>query len=296
VGFIQKDYGGVLRFDLGFLKPSLWDSSPTPTVTLYDPTGLSEMLAEQDTTPGPSTTVGAGGAEAEQSTVPITDPTGMVVGTREEYVIGPSAALGQWEVVELRGVASGDVRLRYPLQYSYAAGDPFRSTRLSVLIEGSEAGTVYENAQARWKYYADSRPYTKTSLFSVSLWAPDIPVTALPILRQYPQARNEMADVQDLEDLLSELWDQLLDRLAMKAGHASRLVSSQGLRQSLILMLLEHLPFVNREEDQLNLVRERLNEEWSQVCQLLVVDTDGDGAIEDDDQLLPATVGRFYRG
>ncbi len=296
MGFIQKDYGGLLRFDLGFLKPDLWDPTPTPTVTLLDPTGLSEILAEQVATPGPATTVGAGGAEAAQNIVPITDTSGMVVGTREEYVIGPSAALGQWEIVELRGVASDEVTLRYPLQYAYEAGDPVRSTRLSVLIEGSEAGTVYENAQARWEYHVDSRPYRKTSLFSISLWAPDIPVTALPILRQYPQARNEMADVQDLEDLLSELWDQLLDRLAMKPGHASRLVSSQGLCQSLILMLLEHLPFVNREEDQLNLVREKLNEEWTQVCQLLVVDTDGDGVITDDDQLTPAAVGRFYRG
>ncbi len=293
--FIQKNHGGKLLYDLGFLKPLLWDSSPTPTVTLFDPTGLSEILAEQDATPGPTTTVGAGGAEADQNAVPVTSTTGMVVGNREQYVIGPSAALGQWEIVELAGVGAGEVLLRYPLRYEYAAGDAIRSTRLSVLIEGSESETVYENAQARWEYHVDSRPYTKTTLFSISIWDPAIPVSTIDILRMYPQALNEMADTQALEDLLYELWGQLLDDLAMKAGHASRLVSGQDLRNSLIKKLLIHLPFVNREQEQMERAIDDFNAEWSKVCQLVVVDADGSGSVTSADQLSPPMVGRLYR-
>jgi hypothetical protein len=220
----------------------------------------------------------------------------MVVGNREEYIIGPSAALGQWEAVEIRGVAAAEVTLRYPLQYTYAASDVFRSTRVSVGILGAEVPTVYENAQARWEYSVGTLARQKTTIFSISIWSPAVPITALPILRQYPQARNEMADVQDLEDLIAELWDQLLETLAMKAKHSGRLVDAEGLRQCLILKVLEHLPFVNRDEDQVARVRDRFDESWAQVCQLLVVDADGDGSVTTADQLTPAAVGRFYRG
>lgn len=293
--FLQRDRGGELYHHLVSLAPALWDVSPTPTVTLLAPDGVSELLAEQDSTPGPSTTVGAAGAEAEQLVVPVASTAGMVVGNREQYVIGPSAALGQWEWCELRGVGSGEVRLRRPLRYAYASGDTFRSARLSVQITGSEVPTVYEKAQARWEWHHASQPYTEVTHFSISIWNPRIPLTSVNVLNRHPQALNEMGDAQDLDDLLADLWDELLGDLAQKVPDPGRLVSGVSLRKALLYKLLTELPTRNHDQEQLDRDLEAFNAEWEKVCQQTPVDADGSGTISSADELTPASVGRLWR-
>jgi len=294
--FLQQDKGGLLWHQPVSPPPPWWDSDPAPTVTLITPDAVSVFLAEQEAMVGPASTVGEEGASEGAVTVPVEDTTGMLTGNREQYLIGPSADQQQWEWAELVGVSSDSVRLRRPLRYGYAEGDPIRSARLSVVIEGSEVPTVYQNAFALWRYYVDGVVYEERIPFTVSPWNPRIPATPNDLLRIYPKAENQTADLQSLDDLLAEKWEEVLEELTRKVVDPGRIVSGAPLRHLLLYRLRRDLAADNNEATIFELYHQLYDEAMAAAIATTPVDADGSGSVSIDDVVPPAMVGRFWRG
>ena len=269
--FVTKGLGGTLTH---YLSRSI-DSGNTPTVTLLQSSGAT-IVASQNATKGPSTTLD-GAAAAGATTVPVAATTSINVGDRL-WLINTA---GQSEEVVVASVTAGaSFTTRNKLKYTYASGDTVASRKVSVAITAEQATTVLKNCQARWAYESGSQAYAEQSTFHISYFSPTCGVTEATILRYDPRVVNYIDASQDLQDIIDEVfYDVVLGRVALLMTPGS-LISGSVLDNATKYKVLAELYAMNRKYEDFDKFTELFNAEMEQVFSGDNFDPDQDGAIE----------------
>ncbi|MHC4644077.1 MAG: hypothetical protein ACYTBJ_01150 [Planctomycetota bacterium] len=291
--FVQKDKGGTVYHDVIDAASARWDASPTPTVTLYTAKG-SELVASQNATEGPSTTLTATAA-AKQSTLQITSASSINVG--DVLLLGPNDS-GQWEWVTVDSVIGGStltLTTRDPLVYSYVSADVIKSCRLSVSMSSSEADGVYESCRAEWVFSVSSQSRIETSIFHVSVFSPRMTLRDQDILIRQPRARDLLGTRQRLSQLIKDIWERdILEDLGAVVNPGA-LVAGDVLRQAHMYRVLAEIASMASDEESRDRYFEHYRTSWDRIMQQTLIDTDGDGAIGDDDIIRTSMTGRVKR-
>ena len=292
VQFEQKDVGGTIYYE----APDRWDAASTPTVTLLTPSG-AELVAAQNATAGPSTTVKTGTSVAVgATTVELTAVTSLVVG--RQYTLGPNA-LGQSERVTVSGITTGtsaSVELRHPVQYAHAAGGAFASTRLSVAVTAAQATPTYRSCLAKWTYKVSTVDRVDTTVWHISLWAPRLTLTEQDVLRREPRALDLLGSRQRLVELIEDVWtSDILEDLGQSCDPGA-LVSGDALRMATLYRVLAEMYLVSQDHEHADRLTGLYHAAWMRVLQQTPVDVDQTGTITDDDIVRPAWTGRLCRG
>ena len=290
---LQQSKGGTLEHFIVGSAPYVAAADPAPTVTLYGPSGVGELVASQAATRGPVTTLDDT-AEAGDTTIPLTAITDLVVG--RQYIIGPSAGLAQYEFVTIAGISSsaGTVTVRDELLFDYASGDAFSSHRLSVTIDADEVPNVRRGCLARWSYTANGQAFTEDTPFTVSKFGPQCPLTRQDILLRHAQAENHLGARQTIDDLIKAMWDEQLSDMAMRVDPGA-IVSGVSLKRAMLYRVLADIPVANDDQEERDRYFEKYEAEWERVLQSAPLDVDGDGDVDSDDFVEPANVARLWR-
>jgi len=289
VQFVQKDLGGTIHYE----APERWDASPVPTVILYGPSGSGELVASQNATLGPATTL-FGAAAAGQTTVPVAATTGLAAG--RQYTIGPNA-LGQTERVTLAGVTSTvSATTRDNLEFTYASADKFESTRLEATLSAAQATPSYRNCLARWAYTLDTQARKDTTVFHVTNWMPTLAVTEQDVLQRDARAVALIGDRTTLKDLIQTVWEQdvLSDMGDVCAPGA--VVSGESLDRATVHRVLMDIYTAAQDYEAADIHAGHYNRILGQVKKQDPIDVDQSGTITDDDVVQPNMTGRLCRG
>jgi len=254
------------------------DSGNTPTCTLYDESG-TELQASTSVTKGPRTTLD-GDAVADQTTVPLTATTDIVVG--EEYGIGPNAA-GQSEVVIVDSISSGvSVVVRHDLLHTYASANVFASRKCSLSVLAASIPNAEKNCRARWIYQSNSQEYAEESVFHISTYAPVCTVTEADILRRIPDARNLTIPGQPLSEVIEDIWaEEVLGDLAV-IWTPTATISGDSLRLATIHRVCSQLAMWNEKFEAFDRWMAAYQADLERAVATMPKDIDDDGASDDE--------------
>jgi len=286
IQFVQRDSGG----DVTYQAPARWDATPVPVVVLYSPTN-GELVASQNATLGPATTLDAAAA-AGQTTIPLTATTGVTVGG--QYIVTNATSESEW--VTVAAITSGvSVTVRDDLEHTYASADAFESTALSVTMTAGEADTAYRHCYARWTYEVGGQSQIDTSLFNVSIWTPRLTLTTQDILRREPRAVDMLGTRQDLEDLIEDIWgNEILGDLGQSCDPGA-LLSAESLRIAVHYRVLAEIYLHAQDHEHSDRLFDMYRGAWERVLQQTPIDVDQSGTVDDDDIVRPAWTGRLFR-
>jgi len=273
--FLQKDRGGTLSHYVGRAV----DSSYTPTVTLLS-SGGSTIVASQNATKGPRTTLDAAAA-ADQKTVPLTATTDIAVG--DHYLL--TNATSQTETVVIDSITSGvSVGVRTDLRYTYASADVFQSLKISVSVSAAQATGRRSNARAQWVYESGSQEHMEESLFFISKFAPTNTCTEADIQLMHPRIYHMLAADQDLDEIIKFVWDNrvLLDFAGRYDPRA--LISASALKLATVEAVVAEIASANEQWEEWDARTIQYKVYLEQALSATAIDADLDGDFDDADE------------
>ncbi len=233
VRFVQLHLGGTLDHVMVDLPSdgARWDDDPLPSVTLRSGGG-GEIRAAVTATAGPATST-ASSCAAGQKNVPLIATTDFA--RWDEIVVGPNAT-GQWEWATIDAISiSHAVTVLEDLAYSYGAGVPVKSHKLSTTLTAADVGDVQRRAWAEWSYEVGGIARKESTIYVASRYAPRLSLTATELLGEDPRVRRLLGSNQRLDLVIRRTWERkVLPAIAAMWAPGS-LVSGESAEECLIL-------------------------------------------------------------
>ena len=261
-----------------------WDSSPAPTVTLYNKSG-GELRAVTTASLGPTTTL-ASSVVAGARAIGISDTTSLR--RWEEYHIGPNAA-GEHEWVRLDSVGNGYVKALDPVVYAYSSGNALQSHRMSTLVTTGTTGSVEWSCFAVWSYYVDAVLRNVSSEFHISHYAPRLNVTEIDWLQHNPGLRQLIGRDQKPGLILRDLWHQVvLPDVAKLLGSAGAMVAGEAVDRAVLYRADEYIYRQANNMERADVCAEQYTNQLEEIAAgINIIDVDESGG-QSDDELPPS--------